>query len=163
MQPHGGSTALLDAVNLAMGQMREAHNSRKAILVITDAGTVNSNTYPTVQLLQERKVMAEFVHNDVPVYSLNIVDGNKPPARFLADLTGQTGGTQFAVGGGAAALAEVADRISVGLRNLYELEYTPKNTAHDGAYRKVQIELITPPGLPPLQLDYRPGYYESRR
>jgi hypothetical protein len=138
------------------------------MLVITDAGTVNSNSVPRVE--QELKLIDEFVQNDVPVYSLNVVDGNQSPAWFLFELTVQTGGSHFIgdrshfpVDGGANAIAWVAARICVEERNLYELEYTPKNTAHDGAYRAVQVELITPRGPPLLKVGYRPGYYESRR
>jgi Ca-activated chloride channel family protein len=97
--------------------------------------------------------------SSVPVHAF----GNDPPARFLAELTEQTGGRYFAVGDDAVAVAESAARIGVGLRNPYELEYTPSNTAHDGAYRTVKVELIAPPGMPPLKLDYQPGYYEPRR
>ena len=56
-----------------------------------------------------------------PVYAF----GNDPPARFLAELTEQTGGRYFAVGDHAVALAESAARIGVGLRNPYELEIRP--------------------------------------
>jgi hypothetical protein len=63
----------------------------------------------------------------------------------------------------ARLLAYVTGLVNQKLVLLYGLEYTPRNTAHDGAYRKVQVELITPRELPPLKLDYRPGYYESRR
>jgi hypothetical protein len=54
-------------------------------------------------------------------------------------------------------------RFGLELRSLYALEYMPRNPARDGAYRKVQVELVTRPGLPPLTLDYRPCYYGPRR
>jgi VWFA-related protein len=162
MKPQGG-TALFDAASLAMRQMQEAHNSRKAILVIAGAGSDNSSNNPGAPLLQEPKLIAEFVQGNVTVFALNIVEGNDPPAGLLAKLTAQTGGLYFTVGGDTAAMAQVSAHIGLELRNLYGLEYTPRNTAHDGAYRAVQIELIAHPGLPPLKLDYRPGYYQSRR
>jgi Ca-activated chloride channel family protein len=154
-----GGAILFDAVSLAMRQMREAHSSRKAMLVITEAGSDSAGSASETQRSQELKVIAEFIQSNVRVYGF----GSGQPAPFLAELAEQTGGRYLAVGGDAAAVAEAATRIGVEMRNLYGLEYTPRNTLQDGAYRKVQVELNTPRGLPPLKLDYRPGYYESRR
>jgi Ca-activated chloride channel family protein len=161
IQPNGG-VALFDAVSLAMRQMRRAQNSRKVVLVITDAGGNAPTGYPQARLLQEPKLIVEFIQGKVPVYALNIADSKDQPANFLAELTEQTGGRLFTIDVDASAMPDVATRIGIELRNLYVLEYTPRNTAHNGAYRNVQIELIAHPGLPPLSLHYRPGYYESR-
>jgi len=160
MKPEGG-TVLFDAAVLAMRQMQGARNSRKAILVITDAGSANND--PGSRLLQEPKLIAEFVQGNVMVFALNIVEGNAAPTGLLADLTRQTGGLNFTISGDTDAVVRVSGQIGAGLRTLYVLEYTPSNTAHDGAYRAVQIELMPHPGLPPLELNYRRGYYQSRR
>ena len=37
-----GKTALIDAIHLAMRHLKSAHNSRRALLVITDGGDNNS-------------------------------------------------------------------------------------------------------------------------
>jgi Ca-activated chloride channel family protein len=162
MKPQGGR-ALFDAAVLAMRQMQEARNSRKAILVITDVGSDNTTTSPGPRLSQEPKLIAEFVQGNVMVFALNIVEGNGPPTGLLADLTRQTGGLNFTVSGDTDAMIQASSRIGFELRNLYVLEYAPKNPAHDGAYRAVQIELIPRPGRPALELNYRRGYYQSRR
>jgi len=39
------------------------------------------------------------------------------------------------------------------------LGYTPKNKERDGKYRKVQVKLNQPRGLPPLKAYFRLGYY----
>lgn len=150
MQPSGG-TSLFDAVDLAVRQMREAHNPRKAILVITDTGSDNSSTH-TAAVLQ----------TDIPVYALSMEDSNDRPARLLADLAERTGGRHFTAGN-AAAMAEAATGIAIEMRNLYVLEYTPTNATRDGAFRKLQVELVTPRGLPPLKAEFRAGYYAPRQ
>jgi Ca-activated chloride channel family protein len=113
-----GEAALFDAVSLAMRQMREAHSSRKAILVITETGSDNGGSFSEAQRAQELKVIAEFVQSNVRVYGF----GNSQPAPFLAELTEQTGGRYLAVGGDAAAVAGAATRIGAELRNLYGLD-----------------------------------------
>jgi len=165
----GPGTAMFDAVTRAMGQIRQAHNSRKAMLVITDAGSGDSKGSTVAQLLEEQKLISEFVQEGVLVYAMNIVDnGDNPPPRLLAQLTEQTGGHLLTLpspavpASDAEAVARAAAGVGFELRNLYELEYTPRNTSHKGGYRTVQIEVIVPHGLPPLKPNYRPGYYESR-
>jgi hypothetical protein len=94
---------------------------------------------------------------------LNIAGGNDPPEGLLAGLTAQTGGLLFTAGGDAAVAVQASAQIGLELRNLYGLEYLPRNAAHAGAWRTLRIELVPRRGLPPLTLDYRPGYYEPRR
>jgi hypothetical protein len=191
------------AIDKWMGGLGQAPDSRKVILVITDAvsgdaaargaagaGTIaeGTNRYrPPVALgpgadpsgrplqtdagqpasgtaqfpAEEQNRIAAFVHQDVLVYVLNLAAVTEIPARFLTESTSQTGGQFLTVGADSAVTA--AGEIGAEVRNLYELEYTPKNTAHGGAYRTLRVELMAPRGLPPLKLKYRPGYYEPQR
>jgi Ca-activated chloride channel family protein len=45
-----GRTALLDAIYLAMSQMKKAHNPRRAILIISDGGD-NSSRYTESEVM----------------------------------------------------------------------------------------------------------------
>jgi Ca-activated chloride channel family protein len=101
------------------------------------------------------------VQQDVLLYALNVANNNEAPSRFLTESTERTGGRHLTIG--ADNVVTTAGGIGAEVRNLYELEYNPKNTAHGGAYRTVQVQLIAPVGLPPLNMNYRPGYYEPRR
>jgi hypothetical protein len=147
---------LIEILNRVVTFMRNKRTSRKVLLVITGRGS--SNSY---QGTVEQQLIDEFVQANVVVYGLNIADNNEPPPRFLAELTAQTGGRLDTVALDAAAAA--AARIGVEVRNQYELEYTPRNTKHGDDYHRVQVELTMTPGLPPLELDYPQGYYETRR
>ena len=62
-----------------------------------------------------------------------------------------------------AELPDIAAKIGVELRNQYILGYTPKNQERDGKYRRVQVKLVQPRGLPPLRAIYRLGYYAPSR
>ena len=43
---------------------------------------------------------------------------------------------------------EIFNDISAALRNEYNISYTPTNTAHDGKYRKLKVELLDNDGKP---------------
>jgi len=52
-------------------------------------------------------------------------------------------------------------KIGVELRNQYVLGYRPTNAEKDGKYRKVQVKVNQPRGLPALKAAYRLGYYAT--
>jgi hypothetical protein len=56
-------------------------------------------------------------------------------------------------------LPDVAAKIGIELRNRYILGYTPKNQERDGKYRRVQVRMVQPRGLPQLRAAWRLGDY----
>jgi Ca-activated chloride channel family protein len=56
-------------------------------------------------------------------------------------------------------LPDIARKIGRELRSVYVLGYQPTNDARDGKWRKIQVKLQAPRGLPPLQLFNKSGYY----
>mgnify|MGYP005843041433 CR=1 FL=1 len=155
-----GRTALLDAVYLALDQMRSARHPRKALLVLSD-GADNSSRYSAGEV---RKLVRE---SDVQIYSIGIfesfaVRGRTPEEiagpGLLAGLAQETGGRDFEVRN-ISELPDIAAKIGNELRNQYELAYRPSNGKRDGRYRRVQVKLTQPRGLPDLRLHWRTGYY----
>jgi Ca-activated chloride channel homolog len=155
-----GRTALLDGIYLAMAQMKKAKNPRKAVLVISD-GADNSSRYTESEI---KNLVREA---DVQLYAIGIFESIGARGRtaeelsgpqLLNDLAEQTGGKHFAIEN-VNELPDVAAKIGIELRNQYLLGYSPKNQERDGKYRKVQVKLIQPRGLPPLRPTWRQGYY----
>jgi len=155
-----GRTALLDGVYLALNQMKKARNPRKAILIISDGGD-NSSRYTESEI---KNLVREA---DVQVYAIGIFEPISSRGRTAEELSGpgllteiseQTGGRHFPVEN-LNELPDVAAKIGIELRNQYVLGYTPSNQEKDGKYRKVQIKLVQPKGLPPLRAFWRLGYY----
>lgn len=155
-----GRTALLDSVYLAMHEMKKAHNPRKAILIISDGGD-NSSRYT------ETEIKNAVREADVQIFAIGIFEsianrGRTPEEAagpsLLNELAEQTGGREYAVEN-LAELPDIAAKIGIELRNEYILGYTPKNRERDGKYRRVQVKLNQPRGLPPLRAYYRLGYY----
>ena len=155
-----GRTALLDAVYLALHKMKKAHNTRKALLIISDGGD-NSSRYTESEI---KNLVREA---DVQIYAIGIFEPTSSRGRtseelngpgLLSEISEQTGGRHFAVDN-LNELPDVAAKIGIELRNQYILGYTPTNRERDGKYRKVQVKLVQPRGLPPLKAFWRLGYY----
>lgn len=155
-----GKTALLDAVYLALHQMKKARNPRKALLIISDGGDNNSRYTET----EIKNLVREA---DVQIYAIGIFEPAASRGRTAEELSGpsllseiaeQTGGRHFPVEN-INELPNIAEKIGIELRNQYILGYSPKNQDRNGKYRRVQVKLVQPRGLPPLRAFWRMGYY----
>jgi Ca-activated chloride channel homolog len=159
LQP-GGLTAMLDAANLGLQEMKKAKNPRKALVVISDGGDNNSK-------YKASEIESLVREADVQIYAMGVFEPDFFPGltkeeisgpKLLAEITQQTGGRVFAASD-PGDLPSVATRIGVELRNQYVLAYTPANTQKDGKYRKVEVKIDGPSGISNLKVRWRLGYY----
>ena len=155
-----GRTALLDAILLAMNEMKNSKMKRKALLIVSDGGD-NASRYT------EAEVRSRVREADVLIYAIGIYEpygsrGRSPEELsgpgLLTDLSEQTGGRHLPVDD-LAELPDVAAKIGIELRNRYVLGYSPTDQQHDGRYHHVRVLVIPPHGLPPLRAYWRTGYY----
>ena len=155
-----GRTAMLDAVYLALHEMKKARNPRRALLVISDGGD-NSSRYT------EGEIKNLIREADVQVYGIGIYEPLGARGRtteemagpsLLSEIAEQTGGRAYPVDN-LNDLPDIAAKIGVELRNQYVLGYAPTNQQRDGKYRRVKVRLVQPRGLPPLRAFWRLGYY----
>jgi Ca-activated chloride channel homolog len=152
-----GSTALLDAIYMGVSKMKDAHNAKKALLIISDGGD-NHSRYT------ENEIKSMVKEADVQMYAIGIF--SQSPAQpeeiagpaLLGEVTNVTGGRLFTISN-PNELADVATKIGIELRNQYVLGYRPNNKAKDGRWRKIKVKLIPPKGLPHLNVYARTGYY----
>ncbi len=150
-------TALIDAMYLAVNHLKLAKYDRKALLVISDGGD-NRSRYTQGELT---RVVRE---SQVQIYSIGIFDIYAPTEEeqngpvLLHEISEQTGGRLFKVLD-VQDLSDIAQRISEELRNEYVLGYTPTDRRRNGAWRKLKVRLLPPPGLPQLEERSREGYY----
>jgi VWFA-related protein len=153
-----GRTALLDAIMLAMHEMKKSKKNRKALLIISDGGD-NSSRYSEVEV---RNLVRE---SDVLIYAIGIFEpyGSRRTSEeasgpgLLNDLADQTGGRHFPAD--INELPDIAAKIGVEMRNRYVLGYSPTDSQRDGRYHKVEVKLAPPKGLPKLSAHWRMGYY----
>jgi len=150
-------TALIDAVYLGVDKLKQAKYDRKALLIISDGGD-NRSRYTEGELRREVR------ESDVQIYSIGIFDQYAPTTEeqmgpvLLSDICDMTGGRMFRVMD-INDLGDIATRISAELRNEYVIGYRPSDMKKDGNWRKLKIRLVPPPGLPPLTVHNRQGYY----
>jgi VWFA-related protein len=156
-----GATALLDAILLALNEMRNAHYTRKAIIIISD-GEDNSSQC-SVGVLKQAVGQA-----DVLIYAIGIVDSGSSyqmspsdkltGSALLNEIAKQTGGRLFEVNK-LKQLPGIASKIGAWLRNQYVLAYAPATLEKNGRYHHIQVKLMTPAGFPRLHACWRLGYY----
>ncbi len=150
-------TALLDAIYYGVEKMRYAKYQRKALLVVSDGGD-NDSRYT------ENELRAEVRESDVQIYAIGIFDpyAPTPEERFgpelLEEICDSSGGRLYRVDD-LDEISDVAEKISTDLRNQYVIGYRPKNLVRNGKWRKVRVKVNPPPGLPPLTVYARSGYY----
>src|SRR5215467_1961744 len=156
-----GSTALLDAIYMGITKMKDARNTKKALLIISDGGD-NHTAYT------ESEIKSVVKEADVQIYSIGIFSLAPPtpeettgPA-LLTEISQVTGGRLFTLTN-PNELADVATKIGIELRNQYVLSYRPTNKTKDGHWRKIKVKLNPPKGLPHLNVFAKTGYYAPSR
>jgi Ca-activated chloride channel family protein len=147
-----GSTALLDAVFLGLHEIKKSAKKRKALVVITDGGENNSRYTPS----EIKSVVKE---SDVLIYSIGVFTDayNTDAGGVLNSISEQTGGRMFKTQG--MRLSDIAQKISIDLRNRYLLGYVPSNAERNGRYHLIEVKIVPPKGLPPVKAHWRTGYY----
>lgn len=151
-----GQTAIYDALILALDHMAAAKHPKKAILLFTD-GVDNSSKRTLSEAIEATK------RAHVAVYTVGLLSasGGQKAEDSLVRIAEASGGRAYF----PLTIDEARtymERIARDLREQYTLGYFPSNPMHNGAWRSVRVEVVTPPGLPPtakLNGNYRHGYY----
>jgi VWFA-related protein len=159
-----GTTALLDAVHLAIAEMEHAHNMRKAIVIVSD-GEDNSSSSTVGQIKHAVR------DHEIVIYALALPSGAGERSEcqpglpcggaLLRDISRQTGGHMFEVSR-VDQLPSITTTISSWLRHQYVLGYMPSHSVKNGSYRKVDLKIERPKGYPKMTAVWRHGYYAPK-
>jgi len=155
-----GQTALIDAVVLALGELKHARHSRRAIFLVTDGGDNNSR-------YSARELRGLLRESGVAVYAIRISSHmpgeaeevfDRTESQLLDDLAEQSGGRHYPIASKRelVAASEKAGRL---MRDQYLLGYAPAKPVSDGKYRRVQIKVLPAAGQHGLSAFWRRGYY----
>jgi VWFA-related protein len=144
-------TNFYDALYLACNDKLATEAGRKAVVVLTDAEDNGSK-------VRVEEAIEAAQRSDTVVHILLVYDphygGNSGVARKITD---ETGGRMIVVNN-EKHLQEAFDQISEELRSQYTLGYYPTNSARDGKFRKIKIDVSNK--------DYkvlaRKGYYAPK-
>jgi Ca-activated chloride channel homolog len=156
-----GKTALFDALNLGLNEMKHAANKRQALLIISDGGDNHSQH-------GKRDVVRDLKESDVQLYAIGIYDRGDncgtpeecSGPSLLKDLSKTTGGQAFRVSR-TADLFDIATKLSILLRSQYLIAYAPSKPSRDAKWHKIKVSLRPPKGLPPLTVHARTGYFAA--
>jgi len=148
---HITGTALYDAIYLACNDKLNTEAGRKAIVIVTDAQDEGSKVR-----IEEAIEAAQ--RTDTVIHILLVADprygGNMSAAKKLVE---ETGGRVISVSS-EKKLMQAFDEISEELRSQYTLGYYPTNSARDGKFRKIKIEMANRD----LRVLARKGYYAPK-
>lgn len=151
-----GSTAIWDAVWATSNELLSdaAEDSRRAIILLTDGED-------TISQVKMHDAVERAQKADALIYTIGIGDSynfgvNEGALRKISE---QTGGRAY-FPHSERELREAFAQIQRDLREQYLIAYSPSNKAHDGTYRRIQIELINPElKKQNLKLTHRSGYF----
>jgi VWFA-related protein len=155
-----GMTAMLDAIHLAVAQMKLARNPRKALIIVSDGGDNFSRR-------NLRELKSTLLEADVQVYAMGVFDSNYSQKRTPEERNGpklldqvvlDTGGRDFPVVS-LDSLPNIGLQIAREMRNQYVLGFTPATSVADGKYHRVNLKLALPNAESALRTFYRQGYY----
>jgi len=148
--PKGG-TALYDALQLSMEQVKTT-KGRRVVVVVTDGRDENAASTAAGSVATWEMVISAAQSMDATVYAIGL-GSNVERARLqqLADLTG--GEAYFT--NDLASLDTEYRRVVEDLHRRYVLGYTSTNSKRDGAWRTVELRSRT--GA--MRLRSRGGYY----
>jgi Ca-activated chloride channel homolog len=155
-----GRTSLLDAIHMAMGEMKHARNTRKALVIVSDGGDNRSRQ-------TAREIKNAMLESDLQVYAMGIFDTEDTPKhsleeqngpKLLEELADNSGGREYPVTN-LNDLPSISARIGDQLRNQYLIGYTPINSERDGKYRIINVRVSPQAEIPDLRIYYRHGYY----
>jgi VWFA-related protein len=155
---------MFDAITDTADRMSEIEG-RKAILLITSG----IDTFSKLTYDQTRKKLQEA---GVPIYSIGLMQMQRDMAdaymsgpQRLDFLQADNELRTFAKETGGAAYfpkfegeyGQIFGMLHQALRNQYVLTYQPSNTKHDGAFRKIKVELVNPATNEPLPVKDEKG------
>jgi len=150
-----GTTALYDALELALGHLKDGSRQRKALVLLSDGGD-NASAAKLDEVLRRAQQSSATIYC-IGIYDPFAKDKNPGVLKKIAKVTG--GESYFPTT--SADLREIWPRIAGAIRGQYTIAYISSNPTHDGSYRTVKIVARDRRGKA-LEVRTRPGYFASR-
>jgi Ca-activated chloride channel homolog len=158
-----GSTALYDALIGSLDHLKKGHKDKRVLLVITDGDDDASR-----KTLSDAMKAAE--QSNATIYAIGVFsqDDRKSDKRMvrrstreLKELTEVTGGMAY-FPETLDDVKPVCEQVARDIRNQYTIGYYPTNSAKDGTFRTVQVQLLSTEGHGKLSVRSRTGYYAQK-
>lgn len=162
-----GSTAMYDAIIGSLDHLKKGTKDKKVLLVVTDGVDNTSRVGGGDPKKALQVAVLEAQKSQALIYMIGMFADESGRDRrrareALTTLAEATGGLAFF----PETLAEVepiCTQIAHDIRNQYTLTYYPTNSAKDGSFRRVEVQLDKlPRNRGKLQVRARTGYYAPK-
>ena len=147
----GNSTALYDAVFLAVDEKLRHESGRKVIVAITDGEDTSSKVRKELAVESAQK-------NDVMIYGIGVRGDYGTDFGALRDFAKQTGGEFFSPRAKASEVQAAFRAINDDLKGQYSLGYVSTNKRRDGSFRAIELRSKQSG----LRVRARRGYYSPK-
>ncbi|MGB7435764.1 MAG: VWA domain-containing protein [Candidatus Acidiferrum sp.] len=151
-----GSTALYDAIIGSLDHLKKGTKEKKVLLIVTDGeDNTSRNTL--------EKTVREIQKTDTVIYTIGLLgEENKKSAkaakRALTAIAQASGGVAY-FPENVDDVHSICEQVAHDIRHQYTLAYYPSNSARDGSFRTVHVDVIPPRGKGKLVARTRNGYY----
>jgi Ca-activated chloride channel family protein len=151
-----GSTALYDAIIGSLDHLKKAAKEKKVLLIVTDGEDNTSHN-------SLEKTVREIQKTDTVIYTIGLLgQENKKSAKnakkALTSIAEASGGIAF-FPENVEDVHAICEQVAHDIRHQYTLAYYPSNSAKDGTFRSVRVDVIPPRGHGKLVARTRNGYY----
>ncbi len=151
-----GSTALYDAIIGSLDHLKKGKKEKKVLLIVTDGedNTSRSSLEKTIREIQK---------TDTVIYTIGLLSQEskksaKTAKRALTEIAQASGGVAY-FPENVEDVHSICEQVAHDIRHQYTLAYYPSNTARDGSFRSVHVDVIPPRGHGKLVARTRNGYY----
>ena len=151
-----GSTALYDAIIGSLDHLKKGVKEKKVLLIVTDGEDNTSRN-------SLEKTVKEIQKTDTVIYTIGLLSQeNKRSAKnakkALTEIALASGGLAF-FPESVDDVHAICEQVAGDIRHQYTLAYYPTNSAKDGTFRSVHVDVIPPRGRGKLVARTRNGYY----
>ncbi len=151
-----GSTALYDAIIGSLDHLKKGRKEKKVLLVVTDGEDNTSRN-------SLEKTLREIQKTDTVIYSIGLLSAEskksaKSARKALLSISQASGGLAY-FPENVEDVHNICQQVAHDIRHQYTLAYYPSNSARDGSFRSVHVDVIPPRGKGKLVARTRNGYY----
>ena len=151
-----GSTALYDAIIGSLDHLKKGNKEKKVLLIVTDGEDNTSRN-------SLEKTIREIQKTDTVIYTIGLLSQEskksaKTAKRALTEIAQASGGVAY-FPENVEDVHSICEQVAHDIRHQYTLAYYPSNSARDGSFRSVHVDVIPPRGHGKLIARTRNGYY----
>jgi Ca-activated chloride channel family protein len=147
----GNTTALYDAIFLAVEDKLKEETGRKVIVTITDGTDTSSKT-------SEDEAIEIAQRNDVLIYGIGVRGEAQVSFGVLKKFAEDTGGSFFSPNSDLEEIRAAFRAIGEDLRGQYSLAYRSTNEKRDGTFRSIELRCK----VPGVRIRTRKGYFAPK-